>query len=132
MTEGTEAPPAAGTFCWNELMTPDTNAAQAFYCQLFGWTTETMDMGGGRIYHLFKQGDKSTGGMMKIEGPQMEGVPPHWLSYVTVDSVDATTSQAESLGATVYVPPTEIPNIGRFSVIADPTGGTLGLFQSAP
>ena len=69
--------------------------------------------------------------MMKIEGPQMEGVPPHWLGYITVDSVDTSTSKAESLGATVYVPPTDIPNIGRFSVIADPTGGTLGLFQSA-
>jgi hypothetical protein len=64
MAEQTEAPPVAGTFCWNELMTPDPKAAATFYSGLFGWTTETMDMGGGRVYHLFKQGDKSTGGMM--------------------------------------------------------------------
>ncbi|MHC5006641.1 MAG: VOC family protein [Planctomycetota bacterium] len=130
MTERTEAPPAAGTFCWNELMTPDTKAAEAFYSGLFGWTTETMDMGEGRIYHLFKNGDTSAGGMMKIEGPQMEGVPPHWMGYITVDSVDASTSKAEGLGAKVCVPPIDIPNIGRFSVISDPTGGTVGLFQT--
>jgi predicted enzyme related to lactoylglutathione lyase len=69
--------------------------------------------------------------MMKIEGPQMEGVPPNWLSYVIVDSVDASTKKAESLGAKVDVPPTDIPNIGRFSVITDPTGATLGLYQNA-
>jgi predicted enzyme related to lactoylglutathione lyase len=131
MAERSEAPPEAGTFCWNELMTPDTSAAGTFYTHLFGWTTETMDMGGGRIYHLFRQGEKSVAGMMKIEGPQMEGVPPHWLAYIAVESVDDTTSKAESLGAAVYVPPTDIPNIGRFSVIADPTGGTLGLFQAS-
>jgi len=131
MTERTEAPPAAGTFCWNELMTPDAKAAEKFYTQLFGWTTEVMDMGGGRVYTLWKKGDTSAGGMMQIQGPEMEGVPPNWLSYVTVDSVDASTSKAESLGATVDVPPTDIPTIGRFSVITDPTGGTLGLFQSA-
>ncbi len=133
MTEPTaqQAPPVAGTFCWNELMTPDVKAAETFYTSLFGWTTEVMDMGEGRTYTLWKQGDKSTGGMMQIEGPQMQGVPPHWLSYITVDSVDATTSKAEGLGATVCVPPTDIPNIGRFSVIADPTGGTVGLFQTA-
>ncbi|MHC4709309.1 MAG: VOC family protein [Planctomycetota bacterium] len=130
MTEQTEAPPAAGTFCWNELMTPDTKAAETFYSGLFGWTTETMDMGGGRIYHLFKQGEKSTAGMLAIQGPEMEGVPPNWLAYITVDSVDTSTSKAQSLGATVDVPPTDIPNIGRFSVITDPTGGTVGLFQS--
>ncbi|MHC4421459.1 MAG: VOC family protein [Planctomycetota bacterium] len=131
MAEQTEAPPVAGTFCWNELMTPDTEAAGNFYGQLFGWKTDVRDMGGGRIYHIFKQGDKEAGGMMQIQGPEMEGVPPCWLSYVTVDSVDASTSKAESLGATVDLPPTDIPTIGRFSVITDPTGGTLGLFQSA-
>jgi predicted enzyme related to lactoylglutathione lyase len=133
MTEPTtEAPPAAGTFCWNELMTPDTEAAGTFYAKLFGWTSETMDMGGGRVYTVWKQGEKSAGGMMKIEGPQMQGVPPHWLSYVTVDNVDAATSKAEGLGAKVCVPPTDIGNnIGRFSVITDPTGAALGLYQPA-
>jgi predicted enzyme related to lactoylglutathione lyase len=53
MTEPTtQAPPAAGTFCWNELMLFDETAAATFYTQLFGWTTEVMGMGGGRIYHL--------------------------------------------------------------------------------
>ena len=58
-----------------------------------------------------------------------EHVPTAWLSYVTVDDVDASTSKAESLGAKVFVPPTDIPDIGRFSVIADPSGATLGLYK---
>lgn len=128
----THTPPDADAFYWNELMTPDVEAAGAFYGKLFGWTTKTMDMGGGRVYHTFKMGEKSIGGMMAIEGPQMKGVPPAWLAYIAVDSVDETTSQAEKLGAKVDVPPTDIANnIGRFAVITDPTGATVGLFQSA-
>ena len=127
----TQAPPQAGTFCWNELMTPDVEAAAGFYGKLFGWTKQTMDMGGGRVYHTFKKGDTSAGGMMAIEGPQMQGVPPAWLAYITVENVDATTSEAQKLGAKVDVPPTDIPNIGKFSVITDPTGACVGLFQTA-
>ena len=130
MAEATQAPPITGTFCWNELMTRDTSAAQTFYSQLFGWDTEKMDMGPSGTYTIWKKGEQGAGGMMAIKGPEMENVPPHWLSYVSVDSVDTSTQKAESLGAKICVPPTDIPNIGRFSIITDPTGATLGLYQS--
>ena len=52
-----------------------------------------------------------------------------WQTYIGTDDVDAATEKARGLGATVYVEPTDIPTIGRFSVIADPTGASVGLFQ---
>ena len=57
------------------------------------------------------------------------GVPPYWMSNVQVPDVDAATNKAKSLGAKVYVPPSDIPKIGRFSVIADPQGASLALFK---
>jgi len=126
----TAAAPAIGTFCWNELMTPDTGAARSFYTSLLGWQAEEMDMGEAGIYTVFKQGDQQVAGMMGMSGPQFEGVPPHWMGYIHVADVDTTTAQAEQLGAKVCVPPTDIPNTGRFSVIADPTGAAISLFQA--
>jgi hypothetical protein len=127
MAEATQAPPQLGTFCWNEVMTPDAAAAKRFYTKLFGWTTEDKDMG-KFTYTIFKSGNTQAGGLMELKGPQA-GAPPSWLAYVAVKSVDESTKKAQGLGAKVCVPPTDIPNIGRFSVITDPTGATLGLFQ---
>jgi uncharacterized protein len=132
MAEQTKAPPQAGTFCWNEVMTRNLPAAKTFYTKLFGWTTEEMNMGPAGTYTIWKQGETSVGGMMQIpQRPDTANSPPHWLAYVSVDSVDAATKKAQTLGAKVHVPPTDIPNIGRFSIITDPTGASLGLYQSA-
>jgi len=127
----TAAHPTVGTFCWNELMTTDTPAARAFYTSLLGWITEEMDMGEAGMYTIFKQGDQQVAGMMGMSGPQFEGVPPHWMGYIHVADVDAKTAQAEQLGGTICVPPTDIPNIGRFSVVTDPTEAVISLFQPA-
>ncbi len=126
MADATQAIPAAGTFCWNELMTGNVDGARDFYSKLFGWTYEEKDMGPAGTYTLFMQGGQSVGGCMAL--PQ-EGIPPHWMSYVNVDDVDASTKKAEAIGAKVFVQPTDIPNVGRFSVIADPSGATLGLYK---
>ena len=126
MADATQAPPAAGTFCWNELMTGNVDGARDFYTKLFGWTYEEKDMGPAGTYTIFKQGEQPTCGCMTL--PQ-EGIPPHWMSYVNVDDVDASTNKAKELGAQVFVEPADIPNVGRFSVIADPSGATLGLYK---
>ena len=126
----TQAPPAAGTFCWNELMTRDADAAKKFYFALFDWQAQDMDMGEMGVYTIFKKGEKEIGGMMEMAGEQFEGVPPHWMGYIAVDDVDVSTNKAEQLGAQICVPPTDIPGVGRFSVITDPTGATISLFKS--
>jgi predicted enzyme related to lactoylglutathione lyase len=55
----------------------------------------------------------------------------YWLTYLGVDDVDASTEKARGLGAAVLVEPADIPNIGRFSVITDPTGAAIGLYKPA-
>ena len=131
MTEATKTPPAEGVFCWNELMTKDPAAARTFYTELFGYTTEEKDMGEAGTYILFKKGDIQCGGLMGMPPGVPEGTPPSWTSYIAVDDVDASTEKAKSLGATVCHGPDDIPNIGRFSILMDPTGATIALFQSA-
>ena len=89
-------------------------------------------MGPAGVYTLWKAGDKGAGGMMQMIGPQFEGVPPHWMSYVAVDDVDAAAAKAAELGGEIKVPPMDIPGIGRFAVFADPQGAHLSLFKGLP
>jgi len=112
-----------------ELNTTDASKAKAFYGKLFTWTLEDMDMGGGQMYTMIKTGNGLGGGLMKHPVP---GAPSAWLAYVAVDDVAAATQKAKSLGATVMKDKTEVPGMGWFSIILDPTGAALGLWQSRP
>lgn len=122
----TQAAPATGTFCWNELMTTDVEKVKGFYTGLFGWTTREMDMGPNGTYTLWVNQGKDVGGCMKLP-PEAGNVPPHWMGYVAVADVDAAAKKVTELGGTVHHPPTDIPGVGRFSVIADPTGAVLSI-----
>jgi len=112
-----------GAFSWFELMTSDVDGAKKFYSSLFGWGTEAMPMG-DMNYTIVKVGEEGLGGIMD-RPPQAAGSPPNWGVYVTVNDVDATARKAEELGGKILVPPTDIPNVGRFCVLQDPQGATI-------
>ena len=122
----TTTPPAIGSFCWNELLTSDVDAAKKFYTGLLGWTTREMDMGPGGTYTILVNKGQDIGGMCK---PTEEGVPTFWMPYISVDDVDAKTTEAQKLGAKLCHGPADIPSIGRFSVITDPTGAAIALYK---
>jgi predicted enzyme related to lactoylglutathione lyase len=124
-----ETPPGPGRFVWHELLTHDVKEARAFYTGVFGWDAHEVDMGETGTYWIMKRGDIDTAGMMQM--PDSAPAPSHWLFYVGVANVDERTDRAGALGATVMVPPRDIPNMGRFSVLADPTGAPIAMFQSA-
>lgn len=116
-----------GTYCWNELMTRDIDKARSILGTLFGWKAEEMDMGPDGKYTVFKVGNKQVAGAMPINAPQFAQQPVGWMGYVYVNDADTTTRQAESLGVKVQVPPTEIPNVGRFAVYNHPALGTFAV-----
>jgi len=119
----------ANPFVHVELQTKDLDKARKFYQGLFDWKLEDMPMGNGMSYTMINVGEGTGGGMMTNPAP---GTPSHWLAYVDVADIDATTEKAKSLGATVVQPKTEIPDMGWFSVIVDPTGAALAFWQSKP
>ena len=110
-----------------ELSTPDAAAAKAFYSGLFGWTFTDNDMGPAGVYSTFKPDTGPGGGLYS-----MPGMPTMWLAYVGVEDINASTEKAKSLGATIHKGPLEIPNIGWMTILADPTGATIALFQPKP
>jgi uncharacterized protein len=114
-----------GALCWAELDTSDTGAAQKFYTALFGWGAKVSPE-----YTEWQKAEMSIGGMMKI--PEQWGpMPSSWLVYFGSDDVDATAAKASKSGGKAIVPPTNIPDMGRFAVLADPQGAVFAVFRPA-
>lgn len=127
MTEMTLA--QTGTFCWPELATTDTAAASAFYGALFGWQSMVIESPMGP--YLFQRlGERDVAGFHALHAEQAaQGVPPNWLTYVSVDSADEVAAKASTLGGTVIAPPFEVMDYGRMAVLQDPQGAVFALWQ---
>jgi uncharacterized protein len=115
---------------WTELMTKNADKARDFYTKLIGWAADIMDMGPMK-YTVYKRGETPAGGMMEIT-PDMGGVPSHWMPYFGVDDCDGMAKKAEGLGASTLVPPSDVPGVGRFSVLQDPQGAAFSIIKFAP
>ncbi|MGH7718104.1 MAG: VOC family protein [Gemmatimonadaceae bacterium] len=116
-----------GRFVWYELMTSDPEGAKKFYTGVTGWGTTPFE---GMPYTMWTNEETPMGGLMQLPAElASKNVPPHWLPYVLTPDVDATVKQAEKLGARVNVPPTDIPNMGRFAVLADPQGAVFAVYS---
>jgi predicted enzyme related to lactoylglutathione lyase len=113
-------------FVWYELQTSAVEAAKTFYRKVLGWDLQDMPMQGG-TYTIFNVDGAGVGGLMQLTAP---GVAPFWSPYIEVDDVDAGAAKVGQLGGEIRVPPMDIPNVGRFAVVADPQGSHFNLFKS--
>jgi len=120
-----------GSFCWMELATTDQPAAKKFYGDLFGWTVFDAPMGPGEFYSMFQLNGKDAAAAYTLRPDQRQhNVPPHWMLYIATDDVDASARQAAELGATILMPPFDVMEVGRMSVVKDPTGAVFSLWQA--
>lgn len=122
--------PAIGTFCWPELATRDLQAAKSFYGELFGWQPKEVATSGGN-YVIFSAGGRQAAGLCaQGEEQRQRGVPPTWLSYVSVSDADAAATKAKELGAQVLHGPFDVMEEGRMAVVQDPAGAIFAVWQA--
>ncbi len=122
---------APGAFCWIELATTDQNAAKSFYGALFGWSVHDNPMRPNDFYSMFKLEGRETGAAYTLRPDQRsQGVPPHWMIYVAVESADATADRAAQLGGKVLARAFDVYDVGRMAVLQDPTGATFSVWQA--
>lgn len=119
-----------GTLVWTELMSTDAGKAREFYTKLFGWGVRLHEMG-PMTYTVLLRGETPAGGLMQIT-KDMANVPTNWLSYFGTEDPDKTAAKAGTLGGRVLMPPADIPNVGRFSVLQDPQGASFGIIRFNP
>lgn len=117
---------APGAMTWNELATPDLEAAEAFYGRLFGWSTEALPESDAP-YRVIKNADGRTNGGMSSMAPP--GTPPYWLVYFGAENADATLAQVSERGGSTLMEPADIGPAGRIAVARDPQGAVFALYS---
>lgn len=124
------AMPAHGEFCWSEIVTNNVKDSQKFYSEIFGWIFSNNKSDNGYI-EFGKEGEAPLGGMFEMTEEICGGTPPppHFMNYIAVDNVDEIAGKAFELGATIVKAPENIPNVGRFSIIKDPTGAMFAVIS---
>jgi uncharacterized protein len=118
-----------GDWYWNELWTPDAKTALAFYEKSFGHTHEVMSMGESGDYYVLHAAGKPRAGIFQVKDNQ---APPMWLPYVHVEDCDTVATKAASLGATVFMPPMDVPGVGRFAAMFDAQGAPIAIIRGTP
>ncbi len=121
-----------GKFCWYELLTTDTAAAQTFYCDVIGWSARDSGIP-GEAYTILCAGATGVGGLMALpDSAAAMGARPGWIGYVAVEDTDAMAARLTGAGGIVHRAPADIPGVGRFAVVADPHGAVFTLFTPLP
>jgi hypothetical protein len=113
-------------FVWHDLNTKDLDSSKRFYGEIFNWRFDKSDNG---PYVHITAGDEMIGGMRQMDAN--EPYPTNWLGYIVVDDVAATVSKISGAGGKVYMPTTDMPNVGTFAITADPTGAVFAPWKSA-
>jgi predicted enzyme related to lactoylglutathione lyase len=118
-----------GKFVWYELMTTDVAAAEGFYKHVIGWGARDAKISGLR-YTLFSIGTTPVAGLMALPAEAgAAGARPGWNGYVSCDDVDAYAERVKQAGGKIHHGPQDIPDVGRFAMVADPQGAVFALFK---
>ena len=99
-----------------QVISPDPERSSSFFGQVFGWQTDRSNALG---YREVRAGD---GGIHGGIWPAPEGVKPFVQLFVKGDDIDACLQQATTLGGTVIVPKTTLPDGDEMAVFLDPQG----------
>lgn len=117
-------------FIHSELATTNVAKAKDFYSKLFDWKLKDLPSptpGGDYTIIEVGKGPGSGGGIMRQMIPDAGSA---WMPYVLVKDIDAATKKARKLRAKICRDVTEVEGMGWLSIIVDPTGAMLGLWET--
>ena len=121
---------AQGTPSWTDLMTTNQEAAKSFYSSVFGWTYLDNPVPDGGVYSMAQLEGQDVTAISAMDEESAKHRPPTWNTYITVDDVDATTAKVAGAGGMVMMEPFDVMDAGRMSMVADPTGAAVALWQA--
>ena len=107
-----------------QIVAKDPDDVARFYSALFGWKVRTNNALGYRVI--------DTGNGRGINGGVWPSPPEgHNLVqlFVEVDDIDASLAKATSLGATIIVPKSELPDGDALAIVLDPAGLSFGMYR---
>ena len=117
---------------WHELNTWEPEMALAFYGRTLGWQFESLPLPDGSAYWIARKEGKAVGGVFELTAPQYEGVPTHWMTYLSVANMREAEGQTYEAGGEIMRPVVDIPGVGKLAVMSDASGAMIGLIEPEP
>ena len=125
-------PNPRGDYIWYELMTPDPEGSKAFYDAVVGWNIGKAEEAYNG-YRMIGTDGGFAGGVLPLNAEmQQHGARPTWLGYIHVTDVDQSIKSIEQAGGKALMPATDIPNVGRIAMVADPQGAPFYVMKPIP
>jgi uncharacterized protein len=110
-----------------EVLRKDGEKLRSFYAQLFDWKVDADNpLDYGIVQRETNFEDVGIGGGI---GGIAEGMQGHLTFYVEVPDVEAALAQAEKLGGTRLMGPSEVQPGVEFGQFSDPEGHMVGLLK---
>lgn len=117
---------------WHELNTWEPEMALAFYGRTLGWQFEPMPLPDGNAYWIARKDGKPVGGVFELTAPDYEGIPTHWMTYLSVADMRVAEGQTSKAGGEMMRPAVFIPGVGKLAVMSDASGAMIGLIEPEP
>ncbi len=117
---------------WHELNTWEPETALAFYSNTLGWQFELAPLPDGASYWIARKDGRPVGGVFELTAPDYDGIPSHWMTYMSVADIAQAETETASAGGEVMRPATDVPGVGKLSVVTDSTGAMIGLIEPDP
>jgi hypothetical protein len=114
---------------WHELSTWEPQAALDFYGKALGWEFEANPLPDGAGYWIAHKDGRPVGSIFELTLPHFDGIPSHWMTYLTVPDIRKAAFEAARAGGEVMRPATRVPGVGKLAVVADATGALIGLME---
>ncbi len=131
-TTARTGPNPQGDFIWYELMTPDPEGSKAFYDTVVGWTISDAEPAYNGYRMIGVEGGFAGGVLPLTDEMRQHGARPTWLGYIHVNDVDQSLASIEQAGGKTLLPGTDIPNVGRIAMVADPQGAPFYVMKPIP
>jgi len=125
----------ADKFIWYELLTTDLDAGLDFYRSVVGWNAadHPNSAASGMRYAVLSAGERGIGGAFQLTDQMTAGgARPAWVGYIEVADTDAKAKEVVAAGGAILMPPGDIPDVGRFAMVADPGGAPFYLLTPSP
>jgi predicted enzyme related to lactoylglutathione lyase len=109
-------------FCWYELRTTDTDAAEAFYAYALGLQLRQADGASSA-----NAGEQAVGLSRLPDRAAANGAPAHWLGHIATGDVETYVRRLVALGAQPLGPVQNAINGSAFAIMRDPFGAVLAV-----
>ena len=112
---------------WTDLTVDQAESIRDFYADVTGWEPEPVAMDGYEDYMMKEEGEP-VAGICHARGMNT-GIPPVWIPYFRVHSLEESLQTCTDRGGTVITPARSFSGSKSYAIIRDPSGAVCAIWS---